>query len=152
MNTSPTLVFRPMTEDDLDTVEQIEKKASMHPWDRSHFVSSLTSGYQGIIAEEGGRVIGYAMLMHVLDESHLLILTVARNAQKKGYGKAIMAYLFTMLKARQCTTLLLEVRESNEAAFGLYLNMGFSEIGQRPNYYADTGEMAIVMALDIAHC
>ena len=146
-----SLTFRPMTEVDLNIVEAIEKEASMHPWDRSHFVSSLASGYQGIIAEEEGRVVGYAMLMHVLDESHLLILTVDRPEQNKGYGKAIMTHLLTTLKAQQCSILLLEVRESNESAFGLYLNMGFSEIGHRPNYYADTSEAAIVMALDVSH-
>ena len=40
--------------------------------------------------------------------------------------------------------MLLEVREDNAAARGLYAAAGFSEIARRPNYYRDAAT-AIVM-------
>ena len=147
--THSSLSFRPMQEDDLDKIDAIEQKATPHPWKTAHFRDSLTSGHLCLIAEKDGEVIGYAVLMIVLDEAHLLILTVAREYQKQGYGQRIMDHLTSVAQNQQCITVLLEVRESNQAAFSLYLNSGFCEIGQRRNYYADTGEDAIIMALDI---
>ncbi|OED45000.1 ribosomal-protein-alanine N-acetyltransferase [Endozoicomonas sp. (ex Bugula neritina AB1)] len=150
MTTTP-LSFRAMIEDDLDQVCSIEQQASSHPWKASHFADSLRSGYQCIIAEENNEIVGYAVLMLVVDEAHLLILTVAREHQKKGNGQKILEHLTALASDKECSTLLLEVRESNQTAFNLYLNSGLCEIGQRRNYYADTGEDAIIMALDLQY-
>jgi ribosomal-protein-alanine N-acetyltransferase len=39
----------------------------------------------------------------------------------------------------------LEVRRSNMAAQGLYTKLGFKIEGERPNYYEDNGEDALIM-------
>jgi ribosomal-protein-alanine N-acetyltransferase len=52
-------------------------------------------------------------------------------------------------RERKCTLATLEVRRSNEAALNLYKGFGFRAVGIRPNYYADEGEDAIVMVLDL---
>ena len=140
-----------MNEDDLPQVCTIEQEASPHPWKAGHFADSLKSGHQCIVAEQDDQIIGYAILMLVVDEAHLLILTVAKAHQKQGKGQQIMEHLTSLAVEKQCITLLLEVRESNHTAFNLYLNSGFCEIGQRRNYYADTGEDAIIMAQDIQY-
>lgn len=150
MTISP-LSFRAMNESDLDRVDLIERQASPHPWKIAHFVDSLKSGYQCIVVENDDRIIGYAVLMLVVDEAHLLILTVAREYQGQGVGQKIMDYLTDLAVSKQCSTLLLEVRETNRVAFSLYLNSGFCEVGQRRNYYADTGEDAVIMALDLQY-
>ena len=41
--------------------------------------------------------------------------------------------------------LTLEVHEHNEPAKAMYMHFGFAPIGIRRNYYAETGEDAIVM-------
>jgi ribosomal-protein-alanine N-acetyltransferase len=43
----------------------------------------------------------------------------------------------------------LEVRVSNHAAAALYRKFGFREVGIRPRYYADNGEDARLMDLDL---
>ncbi len=138
-----------MKECDLPQVCACEQLASPHPWKESHFVDSLKSGYTCIIAERGGEIIGYAIMMIVMDEAHLLIITIDKDHQRQGYGHQLIEHLTSIAINKKCITLLLEVRETNESAFQLYLNNGFCEIGQRPRYYADTGEDAIVMALDL---
>jgi ribosomal-protein-alanine N-acetyltransferase len=43
------------------------------------------------------------------------------------------------------------VRRSNEAARGLYENLGFQEVGVRQGYYPDNQEDALVMSLNLVH-
>ena len=43
---------------------------------------------------------------------------------------------------------LLEVRESNRAAIGLYHSMGFLSVAVRRNYYAQPTEDALVLRRD----
>jgi ribosomal-protein-alanine N-acetyltransferase len=45
---------------------------------------------------------------------------------------------------------LLEVRVSNQAAASLYRSFGFREVGIRPRYYADNGEDALLMDLELS--
>jgi ribosomal-protein-alanine N-acetyltransferase len=54
-----------------------------------------------------------------------------------------------MKRARNqaATAILLEVRESNLAARGLYEKRGFREVGRRRSYYADPVEDAILYTL-----
>jgi [ribosomal protein S18]-alanine N-acetyltransferase len=43
----------------------------------------------------------------------------------------------------------LEVRRSNVGALALYRELGYRQVGVRPNYYVDEGEDAIVMVMDL---
>ena len=45
--------------------------------------------------------------------------------------------------------LSLEVRVSNHAAAALYRKFGFREVGVRPRYYANDGEDALLMDLEL---
>jgi ribosomal-protein-alanine N-acetyltransferase len=44
---------------------------------------------------------------------------------------------------------MLEVRESNIEARGLYANAGFAEVGRRANYYSNPVADAILYRLDL---
>ena len=147
------LSFREMTEKDLACVTQLEFEASEHPWKTSHFKDSLSkSNYVCTIASLNEEDIGHGVLMNAADEAHLLILTVKKTHQGKGFGKQLLRYLIQRAQ-HEANTLLLEVRDSNLSAFNLYLNEGLCEVGRRRNYYPATdhhpSEDAIVMALDL---
>ena len=47
------------------------------------------------------------------------------------------------------TLAVLEVRESNAPAIGLYTELGFRTVGRRKGYYAKTNENALVMMKDL---
>ena len=53
------------------------------------------------------------------------------------------------LRAAGSEALLLEVRESNAPAIGLYEKMGFVSVGVRPNYYFKPKENAIIMRKEL---
>jgi ribosomal-protein-alanine N-acetyltransferase len=144
-----------MTLADLDEVTAIEQEAYAYPWSRGNFVDSLVSGYTGLclreMAQPGGRLMAYSILMPVIDEVHLLNLCVARADQRQGWGTALLAASMATARASGFAAMLLEVRPSNLPAIALYQRHGFSLIGRRKNYYpAPDGrrEDALVMRLN----
>ena len=143
--------FRPMNVVDVDAIMQIEPQIYSHPWTRGNFTDSLNSGYSAwvMIHPATDQIIGYALLMMVLDEAHLLNLSVAKNYQKKGLGRYLLEHMLQIAKNHHATNMFLEVRTSNVSAISLYENMGFNEMAVRRNYYpAHNGrEDAVLMGL-----
>ncbi|WP_028224681.1 ribosomal protein S18-alanine N-acetyltransferase [Paraburkholderia ferrariae] len=144
----------PMTESDLDEVAVVEKTAYEFPWSRGNFEDSLRNGYYGICMRHvTGTLIGYCVLMPVVDEMHLLNLCVAPAAQGVGAGLALLREAVRVAHAQRLEGLLLEVRPTNHRAIRLYEQFGFVTIGRRKNYYParhHTREDAIVMRFSFA--
>ncbi|WP_321841594.1 ribosomal protein S18-alanine N-acetyltransferase [Paraburkholderia bannensis] len=143
-----------MTESDLDEVVVIERAAYEFPWSRGNFEDSLRNGYYGICMRHvTGTLIGYSVLMPVVDEMHLLNLCVAPPAQGVGAGLALLREGVRIARVQGLEGLLLEVRPSNYRAIRLYEQFGFVTIGRRKNYYParhHTREDAIVMRFSFA--
>ncbi len=151
MNALPQLAvtYRPMQDEDLDAVMAIEPKIYSHPWSRGNFADSLKSGYSCWVVELDGELIGYGALMMVLDEAHLLNLSIAGPYQGRGLGRELLAHFIEVARRYGGQMMFLEVRPSNTAAIGLYESMGFNEFSVRKGYYpAENGrEDAILMGL-----
>lgn len=143
------LSLRPMQMHDLDNVMQIEPTIYSYPWTRGNFSDSLSNGYSGWVLEQNGEMIGYSLLMMVLDEAHLLNLSVAKHMQKQGLGRFLLEHMMAIAKTHKAANLFLEVRPSNISAIALYENVGFCEMAVRRGYYpAKEGrEDAILMGL-----
>ncbi|MGA7811395.1 ribosomal protein S18-alanine N-acetyltransferase [Caballeronia sp.] len=141
----------PMTEADLDEVAAIEKLAYEFPWSRGNFQDSLRNGYYGVcLRHVTGTLIGYCVLMPVVDEMHLLNLCVTPQAQGAGAGLALLREAVRLSRLQKLDGILLEVRPSNPRAVHLYERFGFATIGRRKNYYPArhrSREDALVMRL-----
>ena len=145
----PNLSLRPMQIDDLDMIMQIEPTIYTHPWTRGNFSDSLNSGYSAWVLENEGKMIGYALMMMVMDEAHLLNLSIAKPQQKQGLGRYLLEHMLKIAKNHKATNMFLEVRPSNISAIALYENMGFCEMAVRRGYYPATHgrEDAVLMGL-----
>ena len=143
------LQFRPMQTADLDTIMAIEPTIYPYPWSRGNFSDSLDAGYSGWVYEEDGRIIGYAVLMLVLDEAHLLNISIARSHQGRGLGRALLEYMMQIARGHGAANIFLEVRPSNVSAVHLYERTGFNEMAVRRGYYpaANGREDAILMGM-----
>lgn len=143
-----------MTESDLDEVVIIERAAYEFPWSRGNFEDSLRNGYFGVCMRHvTGTLIGYCVLMPVVDEMHLLNLCVAPLAQGAGAGLTLLREAVRIARTQGLDGLLLEVRPSNHRAIRLYEQFGFASIGRRKNYYPArhrAREDAIVMRYSFA--
>ena len=72
---SDAVSFRRMTADDLDAVLAIEFAAFSHPWTRGIFTDSLNS-YECWVMFDGQQQVGHGVINRILDEGHLLNITV----------------------------------------------------------------------------
>jgi ribosomal-protein-alanine N-acetyltransferase len=141
--------LRPMTASDLDAIMAIERVNFPFPWTEGNFKDSMNSGYMCLVMEQGKQLMGYAILMMVLDEAHLLNISVAQSHQGQGWGRYLLLQMMEMGREKGGLNMFLEVRPSNRSALGLYESMGFNEMGIRPGYYpAHNGrEDAVLMGM-----
>lgn len=151
MSTFDRVTFRQMGFGDLDRIMEIESEIYEFHWTRGNFVDSIESGYRCSVMERGGFIVGYGVMMIVMDEAHLLNLSVAKNWQRLGMGRQLLENFMEIAKGEGLKYFQLEVRLSNEVAMGLYKSAGFNEIAVRPNYYpARSGrEDALIMGTEI---
>lgn len=147
------LTAAPMTGADVDEVWALECSVFPYPWSRKNFADSVASGYDcWTVRDAGGVLAGYYLLMYAVDEAHLLDVAVAAPLQRQGLGRRLMDRISARARAQGMTSILLEVRPSNDRALAVYRRYGYGEIGRRKGYYpAGPGgrEDAIVMRLEL---
>lgn len=145
----PVIAYRAMRESDFPAVMAVEPTLYSHPWTHGIFNDSLKAGYVCEVCETGGELVGYAVMMMVLDEAHLLNISIAKPFQGRGLGRDLLNHFAVLAKERGGLTMFLEVRVSNTTAIRLYESMGFNEFSVRKGYYpAKHGrEDAILMGL-----
>ena len=152
---SASLLMATMREQDVEEVVAIENQAYPFPWSRGNFLDSLNSGYDAwVMRELDGQIAGYFLAMPVVDEMHLLNITVRPTLQGKKLGRLLLNKVITLAREAKMQSILLEVRPSNPRALAFYQHVGFEQIGIRKNYYPSTGatrEDAIVMRLMIVN-
>jgi [ribosomal protein S18]-alanine N-acetyltransferase len=156
----------PLSADVLPLVAEVEKTAYSHPWTLGHFKDTMNAGHHtqvllgearpgdaGLPTLADGRVlIGYLVAMQILDEVHLLNITVTPALQRQGWGRVLLDGLALWARSQQAQWLWLEVRASNHAALAAYRQRGFAEVGRRRDYYPLDNrqrEDAIVMSLNL---
>jgi ribosomal-protein-alanine N-acetyltransferase len=142
--------FEPMRERDLDWVVAQEAELHRFPWTRGNFVDSLAAGHVCWLMYAADAPVGYAVVLNVLDEAHLLNVSVTRAMQGQSVGRRLLERLIDDARASGKRQFFLEVRPSNIAALALYRRAGFVEIGRRKGYYPglEGREDAIVMRLE----
>lgn len=140
-----------MTPEHLDWVVACEAALHAFPWSRGNFLDSLAAGHSAWVMCAGNDRLGYAIVLNVLDEAHLLNISIAPSAQRRGHGRRFLGWLHEHARATGATQLFLEVRPSNTAALALYEALGYVQIGRRRGYYpaAHGREDAIVMRREL---
>ncbi|MBP7863257.1 ribosomal protein S18-alanine N-acetyltransferase [bacterium] len=147
-----TVTIRELDENDAFAIMQIEPSIyGDHHWSKQTFVNELTnekSFYFGAFDKESQVLLAYTGFWLIVGEAHITTLAVHPDHRRKSIGERLL--INTIIKARELGAewLTLEVRESNEAAKGLYFKYGFSALGLRKRYYQDNGENALVLWTD----
>ncbi len=140
--------------EDLDELMGIEQAAYSHPWSRGNFIDSISAGHLlwGLREPLSGELLAYCVLQRVLDEAHLLNITVARGHWGRGLASELLRSLHEHQRQSGARQMWLEVRVSNARAQALYEHLGYREVGQRKGYYPalqGQREDARVMRLDL---
>ncbi|MFF8473210.1 ribosomal protein S18-alanine N-acetyltransferase [Streptomyces sp. NPDC015414] len=142
---------------DIDPVLELER--GLFPddaWSRGMFWSELAhargaeANRRYLVAEEDGRIIGYAGLAAAGDVGDVQTIAVARSHQGTGLGGRLLTELLRAATAFECAEVMLECRVDNIAAQKLYERFGFVPIGFRRGYYQPGNVDALVMRLTTA--
>lgn len=127
--------FADMRSEDIESVLDIEQRIYAFPWTRGNFEDSLASGYVARLLRDGKKLLGYAVMMRIADEVHLLNITVVPERQHKGLGGFLLESLCVDARKGGAVCVVLEVRESNIAGRAFYQRHGYVQIGERKDYY-----------------
>ncbi len=97
-----------------------------------------------VLVAEVPEIAGFAVVRNVAGEWELENIAVAKEFRRRGVASALMQSVLGVVAERQGFRLILEVRESNHAARGLYERHGLRALGRRHAYYQNPVEDAIL--------
>ena len=144
-------MIRLMQEKDLDMVAAIEAACIRQPWSRKSFAESLEKEYSlFLVAEEDERICGYIGLYLTYEDAEITGIAVLPEKRRGGRGKELLEQAVKYAEKKGVQRILLEVRRSNDTAQAFYQNLGFEDMGIRPNFYDFPKEDAILMQLQIS--
>jgi len=144
--------IRPMVEEDLDAVMEIERHSFKAPWSRQVFREELVREWAYLrVATPGDdrAATGFINFWLVRDEIHILNIATHPMFRQRGIASALLAQTIAFAREHDVRHLTLEVRRSNHTAIRMYRSFDFRPIGVRPKYYAEDREDAIVMLLTL---
>lgn len=135
---------------DILRISEIEAECfPQEPWNFQMLASSFeTESFHGILAEDGGEIIGYGGVTVAADSADIANVAVTEPFRNSGVGTAIINGLLEVAAACGARKVFLEVRVSNSVAMELYLRCGFKGAYARTRYYSD-GEDCLVMVKEL---
>ena len=141
-----SIVVKRMQQEDLPAVCEIEKDNFSMPWSETSFLDSMErTDTVFLTAFADGEVAGYLGCYCVAGEGEITNVAVKDSCRRRGIGGMLLQKLYEEGALLDCHEFFLEVRESNEAAIGLYTRSGFTKEGIRKNFYEKPVENALIM-------
>ena len=135
-----------MDAEHITQVAELGKICFHDPWSLKSITAELTNPLSlWLVALHGGIVIGYVGSQTVLGEADMMNLAVAPDFRRMGVARELVTRLIEQLHSSGAYSLTLEVRQSNAPAIALYHELGFVQVGKRPNYYYNPKEDALIL-------
>jgi len=148
------LTIRRMGVQDLEAVHALEKCSFPTPWPLESFRFELEENTVGRAwvaelaeGESEGRVVAMIVVWLLVDEAHIATLAVDSAYHREGIARRLLCHTLRECIREGMRWATLEVREGNLAALALYHRFGFEVFGRRKEYYKDSHEDALLMAL-----
>jgi L-amino acid N-acyltransferase YncA len=93
-----------------------------------------------ILAEDGGRVIGFQSVGLWLGDMHIGTF-VQPGLQAKGVGAAMFAETCAQARAAGLTEIIAAIRADNVPGLAFYARIGFQDIGLDPDFALEDGRV-----------
>lgn len=134
--------FRPA---DAGFAADLAAQVFARPWSAAQYADEATAADRDyLVAEQSGRPVGFAGAWDAPDVTHVMTVAVADHARRQGIARRLVSALLDRSTGRGATSWTLEVRADTPGAGRLYEQLGFVEVGRRPDYYG-TGVDAVLM-------
>lgn len=148
------LQLQPLQPNQLAAVVELDQVCLGGLWSLEGYQRELDSPNSELLVlsvpqgkSEQYRIIGVGCFWAILEEAHITLLAIHPDYQRQGLGQVLLLTLLEKAVKRGLERATLEVRESNEAALGLYKKFGFKVAGRRKGYYQHTKEDALILWL-----
>ena len=141
----------PTEESEIAAIARLEKEIFSDAWSERAVKESWIQNQTILLTLREGeetRVIGYAILYYVLDEAEIARIAVRSETRRCGAGTYLFSEILRICREKQITKILLDVRQSNQAAIAFYRRQGFAEDGIRKCFYEHPKEDAVLMSMD----
>ncbi|MGI6071602.1 MAG: ribosomal protein S18-alanine N-acetyltransferase [Lachnospiraceae bacterium] len=147
---SREIAYYEMSYEDIAQVSAMELKYFSQPWTEAgigHYMEAGNTIFLVAKDTQDASLVGYCALMYIADEAELISIAVREDCRGYGIAREMLDISYEMLRDRDVVTIHLEVRESNEAAIGLYESEGFERVGLRKDFYSKPEENALLYTL-----
>jgi len=151
----PAVLIRAAIPADLPQVRALEQQTetAAHWAEREYdalFAADAPRRVALVASTHDDEIVGFAVARCDPAEWEIENVVVDGARRRKRIGSALVREMMRLARTQRTTSVLLEVRESNQAACGLYRALGFKEVGRRRNYYNNPTEDALIMRHDVA--
>ena len=138
------MIISELKDCEIHVIAELEKASFSKPWSEESIRSSFNSNSCKFYTAKDDVIKGYIGVSIAADEGYILNVAVFPEYRGQGIGKSLVSYLIKMYKDK-LRFLTLEVRPSNLAAVNLYTSLGFEKAGERPSYYSNPTENALLL-------
>jgi ribosomal-protein-alanine N-acetyltransferase len=125
----------------LDALYELEKHCFKEEAFSKQQISYLLSDYSdiGLAARRNCEIVGFIIgridFVRNKPVGHIMTIDVAVAYRRKGIAKRLMLETESIFKNKGAVECVLEVREDNIAALGLYQKLGYLKAAVLENYY-----------------
>ncbi|MFQ7527030.1 MAG: tRNA (adenosine(37)-N6)-threonylcarbamoyltransferase complex dimerization subunit type 1 TsaB [Mediterraneibacter gnavus] len=141
------IIVRELKVEDSAAVAEMEQQIFSDPWSEKSVLETVQQKQSVCFAaEKAGHLWGYLLAYHAADEAEIARIAVQKEARRQGAAGKLMQALEHYCEEHKMEKLLLDVRESNEAARSFYTKNGFVEDGIRQGFYVNPSEDAVLMS------
>ncbi len=144
------IIVRELKVEDSAAVAEMEQQIFSDSWSEKSVLETVQQKQSVCFAaEKAGHLLGYLLAYHAADEAEIARIAVQKEARRQGAAGKLMQALEHYCEEHKMEKLLLDVRESNEAARSFYTKNGFVEDGIRQGFYVNPSEDAVLMSRQI---
>lgn len=141
------IIVRELKVEDSAAVAEMEQQIFSDSWSEKSVLETVQQKQSVCFAaEKAGHLLGYLLAYHAADEAEIARIAVQKEARRQGAAGKLMQALEHYCEEHKMEKLLLDVRESNEAARSFYTKNGFVEDGIRQGFYVNPSEDAALMS------
>ena len=141
------IIVRELKVEDSAAVAEMEQQIFSDSWSEKSVLETVQQKQSVCFAaEKAGHLLGYLLAYHAADEAEIARIAVQKEARRQGAAGKLMQALEHYCEEHKIEKLLLDVRESNEAARSFYTKNGFVEDGIRQGFYVNPSEDAVLMS------
>jgi tRNA threonylcarbamoyladenosine biosynthesis protein TsaB len=134
--------------DDLTAVEALQRRSFTNAWGAESIRWELENTDVArlyLARDASGTLVAYCACWMIFDELHINSLAVEVDRRRQGTARALLRRVMRDAAASGARSATLEVRQSNQAARGLYEGLGFKVEAVRRDYYQEPREDALVL-------